>query len=48
VTDPLAGFEPVIRDLPDGRRLSVDPLLLGRARLHVAANATNQWYDDGW
>jgi hypothetical protein len=36
------------RDLPDGRRIYVDPLTFGRARLNVAANATTMFYDDGF
>jgi len=35
------------RLLPDGRELTVYPLLFGRARLCIGSPDID-WYDDGW
>jgi hypothetical protein len=43
----IDGYSYAIRDLPDGRQLSVDPLTYGRARLHISS-MPGFTYDDGW
>lgn len=34
--------------LPDGREISVIPLLFGRARLVISLHPGDLTYDDGW
>lgn len=36
------------RRLPDGRLLTVVPLIGGRARLCIANDGVTYGYDDGW
>lgn len=36
-----------VRDLGDGRELSVIPLTFNRARLHIGSKGS-MCYDDGW